>query len=194
MQKIIDLHIRIGNKINTLLYKYSFKSFGKKSVLSYPFSINGPQYVEVGNEVFVKPNAWFIVPDKKQKETPLKLGSNIYIGRNAHFVALKNVQIMDDVLIADNVFISDNYHGYEDIKVPIKDQELKFKGAVVIGQQSWLGENVCVISASVGKHSVIGANSVVTSDIPDYCIAVGSHAKVIKRYDLEKKEWVKVNN
>ena len=194
MEKIIGIFLRLRNKINTFLYKFSFKSFGKKSVLSFPFSVNGAKYMQLGKKVFVKPNAWFIVPDEKQKDTPLKLGSNIYIGRNAHFVALKSIQIMDDVLIADNVFISDNYHGYEDIKTPIKDQDIKFKRAVVIGQQSWLGENVCVLAASVGKHSIIGANSVVVSDIPDYCIAVGSPAKVIKRYDLEKEEWIKHNN
>jgi acetyltransferase-like isoleucine patch superfamily enzyme len=49
-----------------------------------------------------------------------------------------------------------------------------------------------VIACSVGKHSVVGANSVVTSDIPDYSIAVGSPARVIKKYNFEKKEWLKV--
>ena len=66
---------------------------------------------------------------------------------------------------------------YQDIKLPIKSQAVVFKKSVYIGDHSWLGENVCVIGASVGRHSVVGANSVVTSDIPDYSIAVGSSCK-----------------
>jgi acetyltransferase-like isoleucine patch superfamily enzyme len=64
----------------------------------------------------------------------------------------------------------------------------------VIGEGSWLGENVCVIGASIGKHCVIGANSVVTKDIPDYSVAVGIPAKVIKKYNFNKCEWEKIIN
>jgi acetyltransferase-like isoleucine patch superfamily enzyme len=60
---------------------------------------------------------------------------------------------------------------------------------VIIQDGAWLGENVCVVGASVGKNSVVGANSVVTKDIPDYCVAAGAPAIIIKRFDLEKKEW-----
>ena len=63
---------------------------------------------------------------------------------------------------------------------------------VVIGEGSWLGEHVCVIGASIGKNCVIGANSVVTHDVPDYSIAVGVPAKVIKRYNFNSKQWEKV--
>ena len=56
-----------------------------------------------------------------------------------------------------------------------------------------MGENVCIIGASVGKHCVIGANSVVTKDIPDYSIAVGTPAKIIKRYDFNKERWCKTD-
>ena len=64
---------------------------------------------------------------------------------------------------------------------------------VIIGEGSWLGTNVVVVGkVSIGKHCVIGANSVVTKDIPDYSVAAGIPAKVIKKYDFEKKEWVRV--
>ena len=63
-----------------------------------------------------------------------------------------------------------------------------FKNNVVVGESTWLGENVCVIGASVGKHSIVGANSVVTSDIPDYSIAVGAPAKVIKQYNHQTNQ------
>ena len=78
------------------------------------------------------------------------------------------------------------------LEVPIKEQGIIQKKDVYIGDGSWLGENVCVIGASIGQHCVIGANSVVTKDIPDYSVAVGSPAKVIKRYNPETKQWGKV--
>lgn len=64
---------------------------------------------------------------------------------------------------------------------------------VIIGEGSWLGTNVVVVGkVRIGKHCVIGANSVVTKDIPDYSVAVGIPAKVIKKYDFANEEWVKV--
>lgn len=95
-------------------------------------------------------------------------------------------------MIAERVYISDNLHGYENIDIPIIKQAIIQKRPIRIGEGSWLGENVCVIGASVGKHCVIGANSVVTHDIPDYCVAVGAPARVIKRYSFEKGEWESV--
>ena len=66
------------------------------------------------------------------------------------------------------------------------------KRDVVIGNGSWIGEHVCIIGASIGRHCVIGANSVVTRDIPDYSVAVGSPAIVIKKYDFKLNKWIKV--
>ena len=63
---------------------------------------------------------------------------------------------------------------------------------VTIGEDSWIGENVCICGASIGKHCVIGANSVVTKDIPDYCVAAGIPAKVIKKYNFEKNSWDRI--
>ena len=60
---------------------------------------------------------------------------------------------------------------------------------VVVGEGSWLGENVCVMGASIGKHCVIGANAVVTRDVPDYSVAVGCPARVIKRYNPVTQQW-----
>ena len=192
MEKIIKFHIKIKDKLNSFIFGLALKKLGSKSSLCYPFSVDNAKSIEVGNGVYVKPNAWFISVSSDKKNTSLVIGNNTYVGRNAHFVAIKDVKIGNDVLIADNVYISDNFHQYQDVETPIKNQSVVFKSAVSIGDQSWLGENVCVIASSVGKHSIIGANSVVTNDIPDYSIAVGCPAKVIKQYDFDKKEWVKV--
>ena len=70
---------------------------------------------------------------------------------------------------------------------------MKQLNEVLIGEGSWIGENVCIIGAFVGKNSIVGANSVVTNNIPDYCVAVGAPARVIKRYDHKDNQWVKNN-
>ena len=84
-------------------------------------------------------------------------------------------------------------HCFEDINTPIKNQPIKQLKIVVIGEGCWIGEHVSIIGASVGKHSVVGANSVVTHDIPDYCVAVGSPARIIKRYNFDTKQWEKTD-
>jgi acetyltransferase-like isoleucine patch superfamily enzyme len=78
------------------------------------------------------------------------------------------------------VFISDNDHSYSDLDLPIIQQPIKFKKNVSIGSGSWIGENVCIIGASIGRNCVIGANSVVTKDVPDFSVVAGNPAKVIK--------------
>jgi len=107
---------------------------------------------------------------------------------------VRYVCIGDNVLTANNVYISDNLHEYEDITVPIMHQPTRFKRSVMVGDGAWIGENVSIIGASVGKNSVIGANSVVTRDIPDYCVAVGAPAVVIRQFDLQQQKWVDKKN
>lgn len=99
--------------------------------------------------------------------------------------------IEKNVLTANHVYISDNLHGYHNIKQPVLNQNIQQLNDVVIGEGSWLGENVCIIGAKVGKHCVIGANAVVTHDIPDFCVAVGVPARVIKMYNTYTGCWEK---
>jgi len=80
------------------------------------------------------------------------------------------------------------------VAVPVCKQAVVQKKSVRIGEGSWLGINVCVLGANVGKHCVIGANSVVTKDIPDYCVAIGSPARIIKRFDMESGLWKKTDS
>jgi len=190
---------RIRDKVFTLLYRTSFLKLGKQSTLCMPFSVNGAKYISIDNQVFVKQNAWFLALENKGEGESLKspkicIGKKTYIGRNAHFVALKKIEIGDEVLMGDNVYIADNFHQFKNGREPYKNQGVGFKKEVKIGQGTWLGENVCVISAHIGKQCVIGANSVVLHDIPDYSIAVGSPAKVIRTFDLTTNQWIDVKN
>lgn len=93
-----------------------------------------------------------------------------------------------------NVFISDYNHKYQNINVPINQQgETVYSSGIRISEDSWIGTNTVIVgNVKVGKHCVIGANSFVNHNIPDYSVAVGSPAKVVKKYDFVKNKWISV--
>lgn len=188
---------RISNKFKIILfkalYKNKFRAFGKKSSILSPINIEGIQNISIGSDVYVALNSWLAaVSHTNSSKCELLIDSGSRIGNYNHIYATKSIIIEKNVLTADKVYISDNLHSYTDINIPILKQKIKQIGTVVIGEGSWLGENVCVIGAKVGKNCVIGANSVVTKDIPDYSVAVGIPAKVIKSYNFSSKKWEKV--
>ncbi len=171
-----------------------FASFGRKSMIVKPLRINGPENIYIGKCVGIHKHAWLGAKNLTGYKPVLKIEDGVTIGDYAHIFATRKVCIGKDVLLANFVYISDNIHGYENIKVPIIQQPIVQKNDVYIGEGSWIGEHVCIIGASVGKHCVIGANSVVTKDIPDYSVAVGSPARVIKQYNKVSETWEKVES
>lgn len=173
-------------------FSHTFKQFGKKVAILNPDIIEGERYISLGDYVSINAKVWLLALRQNDTLPQLVIGERTTIGRFAHIVALREVMIGKNVLIADKVYISDNLHAYEDIAQPIMDQPIVFKKSVKIGDNSWIGENVSVIGASIGKHCIIGANSVVTNDIPDYCVAVGTPAQVIKRYNSTTNQWINV--
>lgn len=176
--------------LSLFVYPFQFKSFGKKSKIISPLHLDGKKYIEIGNNVRIQYKTWLAcVPLTGAKNPKLIISDGSCIGNFNHIYATESIIIEPNVLTADKVYISDNLHSYEDITLPIIKQPIKQISKVVIGEGSWVGENVCIIGASIGKHCVIGANSVVTKNIPDFCVAVGAPAKVIKRYNFETKVW-----
>lgn len=170
-------------------YKLTLGSIGKDSKLINPTLSQGDR-IFIGSKVYINQNAWLAcVPLTGDINCKLIIGDGTYIGRFSHIYTTSKIEIGKKVLIADKVYISDNIHSYVNIEMPVIDQPIKQTNTVLIADGAWLGENVCVIGASVGKNSVVGANSVVTKDIPDYCVAIGSPAVIIKRYNFENQQW-----
>ncbi len=120
---------------------------------------------------------------------------DVIIGKGARIgigsVVIGPVRIGDGAGLGQNVFVSGFNHGYSDGERDSNEQEL-VKKEVVIGNESHIGANsVVVAGVHIGERVQIGAGSVVTKDIPSFSVAVGNPARVIKRYDHERKEWVK---
>jgi acetyltransferase-like isoleucine patch superfamily enzyme len=94
-------------------------------------------------------------------------------------------------MLAQNIVLSGLNHGYEDISIPPRLQKVTTK-KITIADNVWIGANsVITAGVTIGKHSIIGAGSVVTKDIPDYAVAVGNPARVIKKYSFTTNSWEK---
>lgn len=191
MNIVIRVYTKIKNSYNSFYYKNKFKDFGNNSYIIKPLVIRGHENIIIENNVLITHQVWLNAISLNNKPCTLKIGSGCNIGHFNHISASGEVILEEEVLTADKVFISDHLHGYEDISISILKQPLIQKNFVRIGKGSWIGENVCIIGSSIGKHCVIGANSVVTKSIGDYCVAVGNPAKIIKRYCLESSTWKK---
>lgn len=174
-------------------YKIIFKNFGTRTRCFGFLKIEGAKSISLGRQVYVGKYAWLAASKLTGKEPLLTIKNGTYIGNFAHIYCTSNITIGEKVLIADKVYISDNLHGYENVELAILDQPINQLKSINIGDGAWIGENVCIIGANIGKNSIIGANSVVTKDVPDYSVAVGAPAKVIKYYNFEKKSWDLVN-
>jgi acetyltransferase-like isoleucine patch superfamily enzyme len=110
-------------------------------------------------------------------QTGARLDANVYVGPNCH---LGLVHLERDVLLAAGVHVPSGAktHGTDDVDTPIREQEAS-RSLVRIGEGSWIGSGAVVL-ADVGKHSVVGAGSVVTKPIPDFVVAAGVPARVIR--------------
>ncbi len=109
-----------------------------------------------------------------------RIGPKVYTGL---FCCLGDITLEEDVLLGSHVSIANGsrQHGIDRIDIPIREQPGEWP-RVTIGRDAWIGDRACVL-ADVGRHCVVGAGSVVTQPIPDYAIAVGVPAKVVRYRD-----------
>jgi acetyltransferase-like isoleucine patch superfamily enzyme len=164
-----------------------FGKFGKGSIILFPTTtIFNENYIHIGNDTMIGEHVALsagMMPGQKCLTNPVvKIGDRCLIGRGSGIVGHLSIDIGNDVWTGHHVYITDQSHGYSDISRPISQQS-QAERAVSIGDGSWLGHGVVVLpGARIGKHVAVGANSVVTGELPDYCVAVGSPARVIKQY------------
>ena len=177
--------------IRSVYTEYKRKDFAKSystMTISIPITLTGGKYIICGKDVFLGANgilsAWGSYG--KQKFSPrIFIGNNVTISNGFHISAANKIIIKDWVLIGKYVTIVDNSHGEiskQSVDIPPILRSLRLKGeGIVIEENVWIGDKVTIIgSVNIGKGAIIGANSVVTKDIPSYSIAVGSPAKIIR--------------
>jgi acetyltransferase-like isoleucine patch superfamily enzyme len=164
-----------------------FGRFGENSIICFPTNtLYNERYIHVGSGTMIGPHCTLsagMMPGQICITDPVvSIGDRCLIGKGSAVVGHFSITIGNDVWTGHNVYITDQNHGYEDVTRPIGTQSMPEK-PVTIGDGSWIGYGSVVLpGASIGDHVVIGANSVVTGEIPSYSVAVGSPAKVIRRY------------
>ncbi len=175
--------------------RFLFGSYGKDVYIEPGVVINRPRFVQVGDHVVIKRNTSINLHPKNKgsKEILLFIGDHTIISESCIISACNRVIIEENVGISPHVMIIDNSRKLGDVSRPSKEQDLKI-GYVHIGADSWIAYGACVMpNVTIGKHCIIGALSLVNKDIPPYSLAVGSPAKVVKRYDFDRGEWMKAD-
>ena len=154
-----------------------------------PVCLKGGAYISIGPNFHARARTRLECWDEFMGErfTPrLSIGRNVAFNFNVHIGCIERVQLGDNVLLASNIFITDHFHGamlHEEIGVPPARRRLSSKGPVVIEDDVWIGENVAILpNVTIGKGSVIGANSVVTRSFGPYSVIAGVPAKLIRTW------------
>jgi acetyltransferase-like isoleucine patch superfamily enzyme len=144
------------------------------------------RYIRIGAGTMIGPHVSLsagMVPGQQCITDPVvRIGDRCLIGRGSGIVGHLSIEIGDDVWTGHHIYITDQNHGYEDLAVPISRQ-VQPERPVVIGDGSWLGHGTVVLpGASIGRHVVVAAGSVVTGELPDNCVAAGAPARPIRRH------------
>lgn len=164
-----------------------FGAFGSGSIICFPTNtIYNERFIRIGSNTMLGPQLTLsagMAPGQECITNPVvSIGDRCLIGKGSGIVGHFSITIGDDVWTGHHIYITDQNHGYEDVTRPIS-QQIQPERAVVIGDGAWIGHGSVILpGAHIGRHCVIGANSVVTGEIPDYSVAVGNPARVIKRY------------
>jgi acetyltransferase-like isoleucine patch superfamily enzyme len=133
--------------------------------------------LEIGNDTLLEPGVWITAPAPAR----IRIGSGVFLNLGVMVAALELVEIGDHCMLANGCFITDANHRFEDPDRPVPWQGFTTKGPTRLGDNVWCGANVVVTSGvTIGERCVIGANSVVSTDIPPFSIAAGAPARVLR--------------
>jgi serine acetyltransferase len=167
-----------------------FGKFGVGSSISWPTGSGfGEKWIWIGKDVLIAADVTLSAgmgPGQEMVTNPVvRIGDRCLIGRGTSIIGHLSIEIGEDVFTGMDVYITDQNHGYENLELSIGKQ-LPSEQPVSIGKNSWIGSGAIILPGSkIGDHVVIGANSVVTGEIPSCSVAVGSPARVVRQYDGE---------
>lgn len=177
-------------------------------VIKRPREISHPERIALGRDVKLGPNCvlkvqtrypggWLKHPEGEHVEqtfdAAIEIGDRVTATSGLQITAFERVTVEDDVLFAGNVFIADGTHAMARGDVAYKYQGIERIAPVHVERGAWIGQNVMLMpGVRIGAFAVIGANSVVRDDVPGGCVAVGTPAAVIRRWDADTEGWVAV--
>ena len=159
-------------------------SIGKNINWGKNMKFNSPQFIQIGNFCTFGTHCILSTWGGDTNCHKLKIGDNCNFGEFNHITAFNHITIGNGVLTGRWVTISDNSHGesiMECLKFKPMDRPIYSKGSITIGNNVWIGDKATILAGvNIGEGSIIAANSVVTKDVPPYCVVAGVPAKIIK--------------
>lgn len=175
--------------IRAIIFKPFFKKFGFPSYIGGTTYLHGINKISIGKRVRIFPNVRLEVHGDNSS---LIIEDNVAIGQNVHITSGENLIIGSSSTILANVFITNIDHDYQEIDKHILDQKMSIK-KTVIGENCFIGIGAAIQAGTIlGKQCIVGANSVVKGIFPDYCVIVGSPARIVKKYNFETQHWEKI--
>jgi acetyltransferase-like isoleucine patch superfamily enzyme len=211
IKRILAMAFRRLHEMSERMAEQDLPQFANKPRnlrIELPRRVSNAEAIHVGNNVTIGPNSLLVaqtsypssVMQHPERPVPLqhfqpciRIGHRVTATGMLTLSAMKSVTIEDDVMFGSNVFISDGMHGFQNASTPYKYQPMWRIAPVVIKRGCWIGQNAMIMpGVTIGEFSIIGANSVVTKNIPPRCIAAGTPARLIKRWDDDQQGWVAV--
>lgn len=176
--------------VTYIISEYIAKQLKQSSnnfIVSFPITSIGLKYISIGDNFNACARFRLEAYDQHMENRynpSIIIGDNVRIGYDCHIGCVNKIFISNNVLIASKVFITDHLHGdttKESLALPPNSRKVVSKGPVVIEDNVWIGEGVAILpNVTIGRNSIIGANAVVTKDVPPNCVVAGNPAKVIK--------------
>lgn len=183
----------IQNKISFIKENAFYGKFGKNSRIVKPMRIFGKRHIYIGNSVHILNGARIEAVSKwrgKPLSPKLRIGDGTSIEQSCHIIAADELKIGRNCCFSAYVYVADCSHKYVPGKSALETEldinRTSVGDGVFIGIGAKIMPGVCL-----GDGCIVGANAVVTHDIPPYCAAAGVPARVIKKYNFETKKWEK---
>ena len=188
-EKIFDMEwkeIIISIKRRCWKINRGYKNFGYRSVINNPLMIYGKKNISIGNHVMIRDGARIEAVEKwgEVKYNPsITIGDYTKIEQNLHMTCASSVKIGEECVVLANVMITDINHCDDNIEQSVMKQRIDTK-ATIIGDRCFIGKNACIMpGVKLGQGVVVGANAVVTHNVPDYCVVAGVPARIIRKRD-----------
>lgn len=187
---------RVAARLRLLRFRWvgsrSYATSGRSAFVDRPFLVLGANQISLGEDVHIWPMAR-LEARGSGSGVVMSVGARSMIQPFVHLAAIQELSIGEECLFASHVYISDHDHYSESAHIPVRRCRTLVAAPVRIGNGVWLGERVCVLKGvTIGEGAIVGAASVVTKDIPPRSIAVGSPARVVKRWNDDTNAWERV--
>jgi len=197
---LMNLGGGIGYLLRRIALSSLFKACGKKTIFGRALTLRGPGNISLGENVAIDDQSQLdggtgeqcsitlgkdVVISKgcviQAKTGPLAMGEGCDIGAHCIISSVGGIVLENNVLIAGNCYIGGARYHMSDMESPIMYQGIFTRGPITIGEGSWIGASVTVLDGvTIGRGCVIGAGSLVTKNIPDFAVAVGTPAKIVE--------------